>query len=76
MKKKGKEKLPSFLKKYFWDINFSDLSSFQDTYFIVERLIEYGDERAISWMRKNLPQEIVQQVVLSSRRISPKTAVF
>ena len=42
--------------------------------YIVERIIEFGDDRAISWLGKAFKPEEIAEVVKSSRRISPNTA--
>jgi len=39
--------LPEFLKKYFWDVDFSKLDKEAYSQFIIERILEYGDQKAI-----------------------------
>ena len=44
--------LPLFLKKYFWDVDFLKLNRNSHSQFIIERVLEYGDERAVKWLFK------------------------
>lgn len=68
--------LPKFLKNYFWDVNFSTLDSKQYPYFILERILEYGDKKALSWMMQCYPRSILKKVVVSSRSLDHKSARF
>lgn len=69
-------KLPSFLKKYFWDVDFKKLDSQKNSEYIIVRLLEFGDERTIHWLLKTFSKKIIKQVVMTCRGISPKTATF
>ena len=68
--------LPKFLKKYFWDIDFDKLdvkTHYQD---ILVRILEYGDEKAIDWMKRKFTKDDVAKVLFRLRGISPKSANF
>ncbi len=67
-------RLPGFLKPYFWEVNFADLRLPDRQTFIIERVLEYGDDQAISWLRATFPPETIADVVRHSRRISRNTA--
>lgn len=64
-------KIASFLTKYFWDIDFKSLSA-KDSVFIIERILEYGDEKAIRWMMRNFDRSQIKKVLLSKRGFSKK----
>jgi len=68
--------LPSFLRKYFWDVSFDSLDTRKDSYFILERLLEYGDTRAIRWVLSQYRDEEIQRVIKTSPRLSAKTGNF
>ncbi len=70
------EGLPKFLKRYFWDVEFIDLSKEKYPRFIIERILEYGDEKAVKWMRDNFTKNKVKEVVCKSKNISKKSANF
>jgi hypothetical protein len=68
--------LPVFLKKYFWDVDFQklDKSLYQD--FIIERILEYGDEKAIRWLFKYFKKSKIEKTLTKKERISPLSANY
>ncbi|MBA7497463.1 hypothetical protein ES704_00191 [subsurface metagenome] len=68
--------LPQFLKKYFWDVNLSKLNEEIYTSFIVERILEEGDEKATRWMRDNFDLEQIKNVLYNSKNLSPRSANY
>ena len=56
--------LPQFLKKYFWDVDFSKLDKEMYASFIIERILEEGDEKAAEWMRDNLDIAQIKNLLL------------
>ncbi|MDP2967236.1 MAG: hypothetical protein Q8N87_02405 [bacterium] len=68
--------IPKSLKKYFWDVDFSKLDKKNYSQFIIERILEYGDERAIKWMRENFKLNQIKNVLQQSKNISRKSANF
>jgi len=71
-----RRKLPSFLKKYFWDVDFESINLEEHEYYVIERLLEYGDLKAIKWLLKNFDKEKLKKVLDSSRALSKKTKIF
>ena len=69
-------KTPLFLKKYFWDVDFEKLDVSKSPTYIIERLLEMGDDKAIKWLLKTFQKEIVKNVIINSRGLSPQTAGF
>ncbi|WP_428849310.1 DUF6922 domain-containing protein [Thermanaeromonas sp.] len=43
-----------------------------DSYFILERLLEYGDTRAVQWVLSQYGDEEIKRVIKTSPRLSPK----
>jgi hypothetical protein len=70
------KKLPDSFKKFFWDINTDELDVEKYPKFVIERLLEHGDFDAIDWLKQNYQESKIQEVVRTSRRISPKTGNF
>ena len=70
------ELIPKFLKKYFWDVDFPKLDKKNYSQFIIERILEYGDERAIKWMRENFKLNQIKNVLQQSKNLSRKSANF
>lgn len=67
---------PKFLKRYFWDVNFSELSKGNYNSFIIERILEYGDEKAVKWMKNNFDLTEIKDVIYKSKNLSQKSANF
>jgi hypothetical protein len=68
------EPLPAFLEPFFWEINFARLRLSGRESYIIERLLEYGDDRAIHWLKTTFPPEAIGRVVRRSRCLSRNTA--
>lgn len=68
--------LPAFLSKYFWDINFKKLDSKKYPYYIIERILEYGDEKAVKWMMDNFKKTQIKETLIKKRGVSRKSAVY
>lgn len=66
--------LPAFLERYFWDVEFVRVRLPDRTFNVIERLIEYGDDAAIHWLKETFTNEEIATVVRESRSISRRTA--
>ena len=69
-------KPPKFLRKYFWDVNFDSLDASQYPYFIIGRILEYGDKEAVKWMIKNFKKTQIKQTLIKRRGLSAKSANY
>jgi hypothetical protein len=68
--------LPIFLKRYFWDVEFSKLDKRSYASFIIERVLEYGDERAIRWLFKHFKKPELKKTLTKRQDISPLSANY
>lgn len=68
--------LPSFLKKYFWDVPFEKLDLKRNSTEVIGRILEYGDEKAVVWLRKKIKKKEIANVLFHFRFVSPKSANF
>ena len=68
--------IPSFLKKYFWDIDFHSLSLTKNKAFILKRILDRGDTKAINWLNQNYTKKDIETLITTTRDISQKTANF
>jgi|YelNatPaOPRAMG01_1025707.scaffolds.fasta_scaffold446560_1 hypothetical protein len=64
------------LKKYFWDTDFNKLDIEKNKKYILERILEIGDEKAVKWMLNNFSRGDLLKVVKTSRQLSPKSRNF
>jgi len=67
---------PKFLKKYFWDIDVKRSDGKLRSPDTLLRLLEYGDEKAMGWVKKNFTKRQITDVLYRLRNISPKSANF
>ena len=68
--------IPPELTPFFWDIRTADFdpSSYPD--YTIARLLEYGDEKAITWLRENFPETEIRRVLHTERRLTRRSANF
>lgn len=69
-------KLPKSFKSYFWDVDFEGINPQKSAQYVIARLIDRGNDKAISWLFKNYPKPIIKEVITFRRGFSPKTANF
>lgn len=65
--------LPKQLEKYFWDTEPKKLDIAKYKFYIIERLLEMGDEKAVAWLKKTFKQKEMFAVLQKSRKISGKS---
>jgi len=65
-----------YKKSLFWDINREKLSSEKDWFFIIERVLEFGDIDDLFWMKKTFPKKKVEDTIRKSRILSSKTRSY
>lgn len=70
------KKLPKFLEKYFWDVDFEKINFENRKVYILKRILEYGDEKTVRWMWKNFKKEEMKNALCSFRGYSLKSANF
>lgn len=75
-KLKPKKALPKNFARYFWDTDLRSIDPFKSKEYVIERILEYGDEKAIKWLFKNYKKEELQGVVKQSRGLSRLSANF
>ena len=69
-------KMPLYLKKYFWDADFSGLDFHENSSYITARILEFGDARALKWLFGASQKKEIKKIVMKSRQLSQKTANF
>lgn len=70
------KKLPEFLREYFWDVEFDKINFKNRKVYILKRILEYGNEKAITWMWKNFKKSEIKDTLSNFRGYSLKTANF
>jgi len=68
--------LPKFLQSCFWDVDFDKLNPQKYPYFVIERILEYGNKKDVGWLAKNFPKDTIKETIISSRSLSSKSTNF
>lgn len=74
--KRWGEFIPPFLKKYFWDTDMVKLSPKKHATWIIERILEWGDVKAVKWLRERYSRRELLHVLDISRTLSHKSWHF
>lgn len=70
------KKLPKFLKRYFWDVDFGKIDARKYPPYIITRLLNYGDEKALRWLKGNFSKEEQRVALSKAGDISTRSANF
>jgi len=68
--------IPQNLRPLFWDVNVEQFDPRAWPEYTIFRVLEYGDEDAVAWMRRMFPEAEIRQIIRNERRLSPKSANF
>jgi hypothetical protein len=70
------EKNEDIPRALFWDTDPDRLDLQKNKEYIIERTLEFGDNRAINWLFSVYSQNEIRKIVAESRRISPKSSHY
>jgi len=62
--------ISEYLKKYFWDTDIEKIDVRKHKNYVIERILEMGDERAVSWLKKNFTEKEIIGVIQKNRHLS------
>lgn len=65
-----------YKRSLFWDVDCEKLSIEKDWFFIIERILEFGDIDDFFWMKKAFPEEKIKETIKKSRILSKKTISY
>ena len=68
--------IPQNLRSLFWDVNLHSFNPASYPDYTIARVLEYGDEEAVRWLRETFTKEAIKQVISNERRLSPRSANF
>jgi hypothetical protein len=68
--------IPSNLTTLFWDTNLDTFIPEAYPDYTIYRVLELGDEAAITWLRQTFPEAEIRRVLMGERRLSEKSATF
>ena len=62
-----------FRQSLFWDINPERIDIEKNAPYIIERVLEHGNDKEIKWMWDFYDPSLLKKVVAKSRSLRPKT---
>ncbi len=64
------------LRPFFWEIDLSKTDIVENKQYIMERILEFGDNDAVQWLFSNVSLSDIKKTLEKSRRISKKSKNF
>jgi hypothetical protein len=68
--------IPSQLQSLFWDINLETFKPEVYPDYTIFRVLEYGDDEAVTWLRHTFSEAEIRRVLCTEHRLSQKSANF
>jgi hypothetical protein len=62
------------LRPLFWDADWASVDFSRNRTAVIERILNLGDQEQLAWLKEHVTCDEIRLVVLSSRRLSKKTA--
>jgi hypothetical protein len=63
-------------RAFFWDIDPARLDLQENKGYIIERILELGDDKAVRWLFENYSRNDIRKVLAASQRISRKSSQY
>ena len=70
------QSIPESLRPFFWDVDFEELCVDDSSYFIISRLMEFGDEVALQFLMRTYSWEDFRRTIKTSRSLSRRSRIF
>ncbi len=64
------------LQAFFWDIDAETFDPHLYPVYTIARLLEYGDQKAISWLKQQFSEDLIKSVIRTERSLSPRSVTF
>jgi hypothetical protein len=68
--------VPRHVRLLFHDIELDTFVAQDYPDYTIFRVLEWGDQEAVVWMRQIFPKSEIRRVLLTEHRLSPKSAMF
>lgn len=68
--------IPGPFIKYFWDCDFHKLNLREHDFFIIERILNFGNMDSIKWLFSTFDRAKINAVVAKSRNLNKKTVNY
>lgn len=68
--------IPQEISIFFWDVNPETFDPVSYPRYAIGRILEFGDERAVGWMKETFSEPQIREVIRTERRLSRRSANF
>jgi hypothetical protein len=68
--------VPTHIKPLFWDTNVETFVPTAHPDYAIARVLEFGDEKAVAWMKATFSEEQIREVIRKESRLSSRSANF
>lgn len=68
--------IPRHLRLLFWDTDIGGFDPRAYPIYTIERVLEFGDQDAIAWLRRTFSEEQICHVLRTDRHLTPLSANF
>ncbi|MBU0701118.1 hypothetical protein KKE26_07505 [bacterium] len=66
----------SSIKRLFWDVDRDSVDVEKHCFYIISRIIDYGNIDDIKWMKNTYTDEKIKEIICKKKGISKKSAYF
>ncbi len=70
------KKIPKYLIHLFWDVKIEKIDLKIHSKFVISRILNFGDERAIKWLKKEFSDNEIKSIIKNNRYLDKKTLNF
>jgi hypothetical protein len=67
---------PQEIRAFFWDVNPETFDPLSYPRYAIGRILEFGDQRAVVWMKEVFSEAQIRDVIRTERRLSRRSANF
>jgi hypothetical protein len=68
--------IPQYLHTLFWDTDLDDFDPLVFPAYTIGRILEFGDQDAIAWLKTTFSETQIVDVIQTERRLSRRSANF
>ena len=65
-----------FRQTLFWDVNPNKIDAEKNAQYIIERILDFGNDKEVRWLWKFYNKDILKKVVAKSRCLRPETKIL
>lgn len=62
-----------FRQTLFWDVDPKVIDPDKNAVYVIERILDFGNDEEVRWMVKYYPVSLIRKVVRTSRVLQPKS---